>query len=181
MTTDDLFSIYSRRGSSAYFGEQLTVAEHSLQSAHFAEAAGASDELIVAALLHDIGHLIESVPEDIADWQTDAAHEISGSRWLAAFFGPKVCEPVRLHVPAKRYLCATDPAYFRMLSRASLQTLQLQGGPMSVAEVASFEAEPHCHDAILLRRCDDQGKLLGLRTSGFDHYRGLIDHLLSGR
>jgi phosphonate degradation associated HDIG domain protein len=177
MTIDELFSIYSSRGSSLYFGEPVTVAEHALQSAHFAEAAGASQALIIAALLHDIGHLIEPVPEDMADWEADAHHEISGSRCLAACFGPEVYEPVRLHVLAKRYLCATDPAYFRMLSCASVQTLQLQGGPMSAAELASFEVEPYGNDAVLLRRCDDQGKVMGLRTAGFDRYRSWIDRL----
>jgi [1-hydroxy-2-(trimethylamino)ethyl]phosphonate dioxygenase len=179
MDIDDLFSIYARSGSSLYLGEQVTVAEHGLQSAHFAEATGASQALIVAALLHDIGHLIDAPLDDLAAWESDAHHEISGSRWLAAHFGPAVYEPVRLHVPAKRYLCATDATYFTMLSSASVQTLQLQGGPMSADELALFEAESYCNDAVLLRRCDDQGKVMGLRTAGFEHYRALIDLLTS--
>src|SRR5580658_3443650 len=107
MTADEIFSIYSRHGSSPYYGEPVTVAEHGLQCAHFACAAGASDALVLAALLHDIGHLIDFAPDDIAEWESDAHHEISGSRFLSSQFGSDVCEPVRLHVPAKRYLCAT--------------------------------------------------------------------------
>src|SRR5271156_4169906 len=107
-TTDKLLSIYRGRGAAAYFGEPVTVTEHGLQTADRAQRSGARDSLVIAALLHDIGHLLESVPGDIADWKTDAHHELVGSRWLAQHFGPEVSEPVRLHVPVKRYLCATD-------------------------------------------------------------------------
>jgi gamma-butyrobetaine dioxygenase len=177
MTTDELFSIYARRGSAAYFGEAVSMAEHSLQAGYFAQASNAPDALVAAALLHDIGHLIETVADDIAEWKTDACHELSGSRWLAACFGPEVCEPVRLHVPAKRYLCATDPAYFGRLSSASVLTLALQGGPMSPAEAAAFEAEPYCREAVMVRQWDDQGKIAGLKTPAFGHYRALIERL----
>jgi phosphonate degradation associated HDIG domain protein len=178
-TCEELLSIYARRGSAAYFGEAVTVAEHSLQAAYFAQLSGASDALVVATLLHDIGHLIEPMPDDIADWKTDACHELIGSRWLAARFGPAVWEPVRLHVPAKRYLCATDSAYISRLSAASVQTLRLQGGPMSAAEIAAFEAQPYRREAVLVRQWDDQGKIAGLRTPDFTHYRALIDRLAS--
>jgi [1-hydroxy-2-(trimethylamino)ethyl]phosphonate dioxygenase len=175
--TDQLVSIYSSRGAAAYFGEVVTTIEHSLQAAHFARASNAADALVIAALLHDIGHLIEPAPEDFADWRKDARHEVSGSRWLAAYFGPEVCEPVRLHVPAKRYLCATDSSFKAGLSAASIHTLKLQGGPMSGAEIIAFEAEPFHQDAVLLRRWDDQGKIAGLRAPGFLHYRALIERL----
>jgi phosphonate degradation associated HDIG domain protein len=176
-TADEVFSIYARCGSAAYFGEAVSTSEHSLQAAYFAQGSNASDALVVAALLHDIGHLIESVADDIADWKTDARHELTGSRWLAARFGPEVWEPVRLHVPAKRYLCATDSAYFGKLSAASVRTLKLQGGPMLPAEVAAFEAEPYHREAVLVRQWDDRGKIAGLRTPDFTHYRSLIDRL----
>jgi [1-hydroxy-2-(trimethylamino)ethyl]phosphonate dioxygenase len=176
-TTDELLSLYTRGGAARYFGEAVTVMEHSLQAAHFAQAAKAPDELVIAALLHDIGHLIETVPDDIADWQIDAHHELIGSRWLAACFGAAVCEPVRLHVPAKRYLCATHPGYFDRLSAASVLTLKLQGGPMSGAELAAFEAEPYHREAVLVRHWDDQGKIAGLATADFGSYRALIDQL----
>ncbi|MGA2562783.1 MAG: HD domain-containing protein [Steroidobacteraceae bacterium] len=177
MTADELASVYARHGSAAYFGEPVSTIEHSLQTAYFAQSSGAPDALVVAALLHDIGHLVETAPDDIAEWKSDARHEVSGSRWLASRFGPEVCEPVRLHVPAKRYLCATDPSYFSRLSSASVYTLSLQGGPMSSAEVAGFEAERYWRDAVQVRQWDDQGKIAGLRTPGWDHYRGLIEKL----
>jgi phosphonate degradation associated HDIG domain protein len=172
---DELASIYSRRGAGAYYGEAVTMTEHSLQAAYFARAHGAPDALVLASLLHDIGHLIEAAPEDIADWKHDAGHERSGGRWLAARFGPEVHEPVRLHVPAKRYLCATDPAYMSQLSAASVTTLALQGGPMNYTEQLAFEAEPYWREAVLLRQFDDQGKIGGLRTPPFEHYRALIE------
>ncbi|MDE2219550.1 MAG: HAD-IA family hydrolase [Gammaproteobacteria bacterium] len=172
---DELASLYAQRGSGAYFGEAVTQAQHGLQAAHFAEQHGAPESLVLASLLHDIGHLVEPAPEQLADWQRDARHELSGSRWLAAHFGPEVSEPVRLHVPAKRYLCAIDPGYFRQLSAASVTTLALQGGPMSAAETSAFETEPYWREAVLLRQFDDQGKLAGLVTAPFEHYRGLIE------
>jgi phosphonate degradation associated HDIG domain protein len=175
--SDELWGIYSSRGADAYFGEVVTTLEHSLQAAHFAQRANAPDALILAALLHDIGHLIDSAPTDFADWQRDARHEVSGSGWLARRFGPEVSEPVRLHVPAKRYLCATDSAFMAQLSPASVRTLALQGGPMSASEIAAFRLEPYHRDAVQLRHFDDAGKVAGLRTAEFTHYRGLIDRI----
>ncbi len=177
MTTDELLAIYEGAGAAAYFGEAVSVTEHSLQTAYFARSSDAPDGLVVAALLHDIGHMMEPVADDIADWKKDAAHERVGSRWLALRFGPAVYEPVRLHVPAKRYLCATDPRYYGALSPASVLTLRLQGGPMSRTETEAFEAEPFFRDAILLRQWDDQGKIAGLPTPDFAHYLPLIERL----
>ena len=176
----ELWAIYSGRGGEAYFGEVVSTLEHSLQAAYFAQESQGSDALVVAALLHDIGHLIESAPSEIAAWNIDARHEVSGARWLACRFGPDVYEPVRLHVPAKRYLCATDPNFLGQLSPASTRTLALQGGPMSEAEVDAFRREPFHRDAIRLRRFDDQGKIAGLRTPDFAYYRGLIDRIAGG-
>lgn len=177
MISERILAIYGRGGSDAYYGEAVTQTEHALQAAHFAAHAGADAALVAAALLHDIGHLIEAVPDDIAGWKTDARHELVGSRWLARYFGPEVAEPVRLHVPAKRYLCATDPAYVRRLSDASVLTLRLQGGPMSPDEAAAFAAAPYGKHAVRLRQWDDQGKVQGLKTADFDHYRALLDGL----
>ena len=175
--SEELGAIYDRCGASAYFGEAVTVAEHCRQAAYFARTADAPEALVIAALLHDVGHLLGAVPDDIADWTDDAHHEVIGGRWLATRFGPEVSEPVRLHVPAKRYLCATDPGYFDKLSAASVVTLKLQGGPMTSAEIASFEAEPYWREAIRVRQWDDEGKIAGLRTPEFSSYATLIDRL----
>jgi gamma-butyrobetaine dioxygenase len=177
MLADEIFSIYRGLGAGAYFGEAVTVTEHSLQAAHFAQSCDAPDGLVIAALLHDIGHLIEPAPADIADWKADAGHERIGALWLASHFAPDVYEPVRLHVPAKRYLCATDTGYFGMLSAASVKTLGLQGCLMSSVEVAAFEAEPFFRQAVLLRQWDDQGKIAGFPKPDFAHYAALIERL----
>jgi phosphonate degradation associated HDIG domain protein len=170
-------SLFGRRGADAYFGEQVSMLEHSLQTAYFAREERAPPPLVVAALLHDIGHLVEDVPADIADWHEDAHHEEVGRAWLARYFGPEVSEPVALHVPAKRYLCATEPAYSACLSSASVLTLKLQGGPMSPVELAAFEANPHHRDAVAVRRCDDRGKLGNFRAPGLETYRDLVSDL----
>jgi [1-hydroxy-2-(trimethylamino)ethyl]phosphonate dioxygenase len=172
-----VLDIFRQRGSGAYFGERVSMTEHALQAAHFAQTEAAPPQLIVAALLHDIGHLLDDVPGDIADWTVDAHHEQTGSDWLARRFGPEVSEPVRLHVPAKRYLLATDPEYFARLSPASVITLKLQGGPMAAHEVSRFESERYYREAVRVRHWDDRGKVSGLRTPRFEDYCELIETL----
>lgn len=178
---DDVMALFVDHGSTAYFGESVSMTEHALQAAHFAQAAAAPPALILAALLHDVGHLIEAVPQDIAEWHDDAHHEEIGSRWLASRFPAEIYEPVRLHVPAKRYLCATDTHYFSTLSPASVVTLKLQGGPMTAYEVAKFETQPYHSEAVRLRRWDDQGKVTGLATANVASYRTLIDAFAASR
>jgi [1-hydroxy-2-(trimethylamino)ethyl]phosphonate dioxygenase len=174
---DEISALFTRRGGSAYFGEPVSMTEHSLQAAYFAQADAAPPALVIAALLHDVGHLIEEVPDDLEDWKIDARHEEVGGRWLATRFPPSVSEPVRLHVPAKRYLCATDSAYFAKLSSASVVTLKLQGGPMLPAETERFESEPFHREAVRVRRWDDAGKVAGLATPRLADYRALIETL----
>jgi [1-hydroxy-2-(trimethylamino)ethyl]phosphonate dioxygenase len=176
--TDEILAIFHKRGSDAYFGESVSMTEHALQAAYFAQTAAAPPALIVAALLHDIGHLVDDVPSDIADWTVDAHHEQVGSRWLATRFRPDVSEPVRLHVPAKRYLLATDAKYFAKLSPASVTTLKLQGGPMAAHEVAKFETERFHKEAVRVRQWDDEGKVAGLKTPSLGDYRALIEELV---
>jgi phosphonate degradation associated HDIG domain protein len=177
---EEILGLYARQGSEAYFGECVSMTEHGLQAAHFAREAGASPALVVAALLHDIGHLVEDVANDIAEWTADAAHERVGGEWLARRFPPQVSEPVRLHVPAKRYLLATDADYMAMLSPASVVTLRLQGGPMSPREAARFETEPFHREAVMIRRWDDRGKVAGLATPRLQDFGPMIEALSLG-
>jgi gamma-butyrobetaine dioxygenase len=173
----EVSAIFHAAGGGAYFGERVSVTEHSLQAAHFAQLEGAPPALVAAALLHDIGHLLAHAPDDLAEWTQDVQHELVGGRWLAQRFPGEVSEPVRLHVPAKRYLCATDGGYLSRLSPASVVTLKLQGGPMSAREARAFEAERHHREAIRLRHWDDQGKIAGLKTASLADHRALIESL----
>ena len=174
---DDIFALFESRGSDAYFGERVTVTDHCRQTAWCAQQENAPASLVVAALLHDIGHLLEDIPADIEHWVSDARHEEVGAAWLSRYFGAEVSDPVRLHVPAKRYLCAIDPSYLARLSPASVHTLGLQGGIMTPAEVAAFEREPWFEQAVRVRRWDDRGKIDGARIPQLREFRGLIESL----
>ena len=177
---DEIFEIFARRGTSAYFGESVSMTDHALQTAYRARAAAAPPALIVAALLHDIGHLVVDVPDDLADWIEDTRHEEIGSGWLAERFPTEVYEPVRLHVPAKRFLCATNARYFSRLSAASIATLKLQGGPMTAAETARFEEESYYRQAVRIRQWDDHGKVSGFVAPTLETYRALLESTVSG-
>jgi gamma-butyrobetaine dioxygenase len=171
MNVVDLITrLFETGGNAAYFGEPVSQTEHALQTAHRAESEGAQDSLVVAALLHDVGHLLHGLPESIADQGIDGRHEAGGSDWLSRHFGPAVVDPVRLHVAAKRYLCAVDPEYLALLSPASQRSLELQGGPFDDAGTRDFEAEPFYRDAVQLRRWDDQAKIPGLAVPPLCHY-----------
>lgn len=174
---DHIGRLFAQGGANAYFGEPVTQAAHALQCAWLAERDGADAPLVVAALLHDVGHLLHGLPEDIADYGTDARHEHAGHEWLAHYFDDTVSEPVRLHVDAKRYLCAIEPAYLETLSPASLQSLALQGGPFTPEEAFAFAALPHAAAAVRLRRWDDEAKVPGLETPPLAHYTARIDAL----
>jgi phosphonate degradation associated HDIG domain protein len=161
-----------------YFGEDVSQLEHALQTAALAERSGAADAMVVAALLHDIGHLLHGRPENVADYGADARHEEVAHAWLATRFGPAVTEPIRLHVPAKRYLCSTEPDYLAGLSSASRISLALQGGPMTPEQAAGFAATPWAEEATVLRRWDDAAKIPGLQVPKLEHYRSRIERLL---
>jgi gamma-butyrobetaine dioxygenase len=177
---DDIFRVFAEHGAEQYLGEQVSMTEHMLQSAHAAEQDGASPRLVVAALLHDYGHFIHGLPEDSAEHGVDTRHEEVAHRFLVEHFGEEVAEPIRMHVAAKRYLCAVEPSYLDALSPASLHSLELQGGPYTPDEVAGFEASPHAEAAVRLRRYDDVGKVPGLGTPDLEHYRPLLFSALKG-
>lgn len=176
---DRLATLFAERGAREYLGEPVSVAEHMLQTAALAEAAGGSDELVVASLLHDIGHLLEPDSAEALDAGEDRYHENLGCADLAAHFPPAVTEPVRMHVDAKRYLCAIEPAYVHGLSDASRRSLAAQGGPMSPEETRAFAENPHHETALALRRFDDAGKVAGHPVPGFDHYRPVLERVLA--
>jgi gamma-butyrobetaine dioxygenase len=164
-TIRDLFTGPAARN---HLGEPVPIGEHMLQAGALAEAAGAEDPLVAAALLHDVGHLF-GADED--------RHGESGALWLSQWFGTAVTEPVRLHVPAKRYLCAVDAGYFGLLSAESVRTLSRQGGPMPAAEVTTFESLPHARDAVAVRRWDDRAKDPAVSPPRFTHFAPLLEAL----
>jgi phosphonate degradation associated HDIG domain protein len=178
-TVEHILRLFQERGSAAYLGEPVSQQEHALQAAWAAEKVGATPALIAAALLHDVGHLLHDLPEDCAEAGIDDAHEVRGARWLTTAFGPEVVEPIRLHVPAKRFLCSTEPAYHGQLSEASQLSLRLQGGPMTAAEATDFRRHPHAEAAVALRRWDEAAKIAGLPTPGLDHFRPYLEAALA--
>jgi [1-hydroxy-2-(trimethylamino)ethyl]phosphonate dioxygenase len=173
-----LASIFERRGAEDYLSEPVTMAEHMLQGAHFAEADGAPDVLVAAALLHDIGHYTSEFGSYSPEDTEDKHHDEAGAEVLAPFFPAVLVQCVRLHVAAKRYLCATDPNYYVKLSTASRHTLQLQGGPMSEAEVAEFRNNPFHAEAVRVRLWDEAGKVAGLKTKEFTDYMPLLERVV---
>jgi gamma-butyrobetaine dioxygenase len=186
---DRLAGLFASEGAADYLGEPVTVAQHLLQAGALAAAAGAAPALVAAALLHDAGHLRGDDPlADEAELSgrelmagRDNDHGERGAAWLARWFPPAVTEPVRLHVAAKRYLCAAEPGYFALLSPASVYTLSLQGGPMPAAAAAAFAAAPYAADAVAVRRWDDAAKDPAADAPGFDAYRSLLQGLLLTR
>jgi len=170
MTFDEIKALFEARGGCQYSGEPVTQLEHALQSAQFAEAAGASDELITACLLHDVGHLANDQGETPTLRGVDDRHQFHGVSALKRLFGPAVLTPIRLHVDAKRYLCATDAGYWASLSDDSKRSLELQGGTYSAADAAEFIAQPYAQDAVKLRRWDDLAKVAGTRTPALAHF-----------
>jgi gamma-butyrobetaine dioxygenase len=172
---------FAVEGASEYLGEPVTQAEHMLQAAALAESAGAGPELVAAALLHDVGHFTGAISGRALMSGQDNRHGDAGADWLAQWFGPGVTEPVRLHVAAKRYLCAVEPGYFGSLSEASVHTLRVQGGPMGPAETAEFEASAWCTAALRLRRWDDAAKDPAARVPAFGYYQPLLRTLARQR
>ncbi len=172
---DAILELFQERGEAAYLGEPVSQTEHALQTAWCAEQASAGSALIAAALLHDVGHLLHDLPEHCALAGIDDAHEVRGERWLARYFGPEVTEPIRLHVAAKRFLCATDPGYFSLLSEASLRSLKLQGGLFTAEEATQFRQNPYCEAAVALRRFDERAKVPELPTPPLEHFRPYLE------
>ncbi|PZO44961.1 MAG: phosphohydrolase [Pseudanabaena frigida] len=164
LNLDEIFDIFATRGHAQYGGEPITQLEHGLQCATLAKEHAATPELITACLFHDLGHLLHDLGENPTEQAIDDRHEYEGTKCLEQIFSPAVTEPIRLHVEAKRYLCAVDPNYRASLSENSESSLILQGGPFSSEEAAMFIAKPYAKSAVKLRIWDDRAKVVGLET-----------------
>ncbi len=182
LTEDNIVSfigdIFDRRGSEEYLGEPVTMAEHMLQGAYFAEEAGEPEVIIVSALLHDIGHFTSEFGTFSMDDTKDKFHEEAGAMVLEKFFPTLVTDCVRYHVAAKRYLCATKPEYFKRLSDASIHSLNLQGGPMNPNEVAEFEKNPNLKEIVKVRYYDEAGKRADLETKPYSYYAPMVQRIV---
>ena len=183
LTPDNIVSfladVFKRRGAEEYLGEPVTIAEHMLQGAHIAEQNGENETIIVAALLHDIGHFTSEFGTFSMEDTEDRHHEDAGAEILERFFPTIVTDCVRHHVAAKRYLCTKDPDYFTKLSAASVHSLNLQGGPMSAEEIKAFERNPNLDAIVKVRHLDDGGKIAGLKTPQFAHFAPMVQRVVN--
>jgi phosphonate degradation associated HDIG domain protein len=178
LTFDELVDLYRQDQAQRRYDEVVTQLEHGLQCATLAEAAGADDATIAAALLHDVGHLILKDGKPLSEELTeDFLHEQAGADAVEPILGAHVADQIRLHVAAKRYLCAVDPTYHDLLSPASVRSLVVQGGPMSPEEAAQFEAQDGFAGAVQIRRWDDAGKVEDLDVKPLTHWIPLLERL----
>ncbi|MDB3891967.1 HD domain-containing protein [Alphaproteobacteria bacterium] len=182
-----LSDIFARRGAEEYLGEPVTIGMHMLQAAHFAASDGHDEDVVIAALLHDIGHFTtEFLGKEAGDGGVfsmddthDRHHEQAGALVLAPFFSGLIVDCARYHVAAKRYLCAREDGYFAKLSAASVHSLELQGGPMGDEEADEFAAHPHFEAIIAVRRYDEMGKVAGLDVPDFADYLPMLDRAVA--
>lgn len=177
----ELAALFEGKATRRYGLEDVSQLEHALQAALQAERGGEPPAMILAALLHDVGHMIHAYGENPAAEGKDDRHELLGGKWLATRLPGSVSEPVRLHVAAKRYLCATEPGYTDKLAPDSVRSLKLQGGPMSADEAAQFRDDPYAEEAIRLRRYDDAAKAPEMRTPKVGHFLNYLPAAAIGR
>lgn len=175
---DTIAGLLEQAAGRGYDSDVVNQQAHALQCAALAEAAGAGPAVVAAALLHDIGHLVDAKAPGAAARGIDRQHEVIGSAWLARHFGPEVVEPVRLHVPAKRWLCWAEQSYWDGLSPASRRSLELQGGRFDDAAAEAFIAQPHARIAVDLRRWDDLAKVPGLAVPPVTHFLSAVEDSL---
>lgn len=171
--------LFHQVGDVEYSGEAVTLSEHMLQCAQLAHQNGDDEETIIAALLHDIGHLTEEYGGFTMKDSEDRFHENAGATLFAGLLPPRVIDCIRHHVSAKRYLCAVDSDYFSCLSEASVHSLNLQGGPMNTKESGKFAREPYLEDILKVRRYDDRAKVAGLDTADFEYYAPMLESVLT--
>ncbi|KIG02998.1 phosphonate degradation HD-domain oxygenase [Caballeronia concitans] len=176
----DIRHLFGRHGGMAYSGEPITQLQHALQTAALAEEAGAGDALVAASLLHDIGHLLNLQGDTPSTRGIDDLHQYYALPFLRPLFGDAVLEPIRLHVDAKRCLCAMDAEYVDKLSADSVRSLKLQGGVFDEKQAGAFMSKPYSHDALALRRWDDLAKSPTRKTPSIDHYMTVVRRVVSG-
>lgn len=175
---DFIGSIFEKRGDEEYLGEPVTMGQHMLQGATMAEKSREPDEIIIGTLLHDIGHFTSEFGTFSMEDTEDRYHEDAGAAVLEQFFPKIITDCCRHHVSAKRYLCATNPEYFQKLSTASIHSLNLQGGPMSEAEIKDFEKNPNLKKILKVRLYDDAGKIPDMITPSFWHFAPLVQKMV---
>lgn len=166
----DIDTLFAQHGAAQYSGEPVTQLAHALQTAWLAEQDGADDELVTAALLHDLGHLLNDQGESPTLRGVDDKHQYFALPFLRHVFSDRVLDAIRWHVDAKRYLCATRPDYWQGLSADSKRSLELQGGTFSPEAAKRFIAQPHASEAVQLRLWDDRAKSADLATPPLSHY-----------
>ncbi|GAB3273482.1 HD domain-containing protein [Larkinella harenae] len=182
-TISEITELFEKHGGNDYYGEPVSQLEHMVQSAMLAERAGADDETIIAAFLHDIGHLLPSeLAEDHMDDYGRIDHEKLGADWLRERgFSEKVAQLIEHHVNAKRYLTYKNPAYFNKLSEASLKTLEFQGGPMTPEEAQEFEQNPYFRGILQVRGWDELAKETDIALAPAHQYLDLCRSYLESR
>jgi len=178
LSVSDIRSLFEQYGNLAYSGEPVTQLEHALQSGALAEDARAGDELVAAAFLHDLGHLLNRQGDTPTERGIDDLHQYFALPFLRPVLPDAVLEPIRLHVDAKRCLCAIDDMYFRQLSADSVRSLELQGGIFSSEEAEAFLAKPYAEDALSVRKWDDRGKEQNRATPDLDHFMDVVERVM---
>jgi phosphonate degradation associated HDIG domain protein len=181
---DQIRALFAETGEQDYVGEAVSQLAHATQAAHHAARCGEPEEVVIAALLHDVGHMLGLRNPSAYERMEDCGvmrHEHVGADWLAGLGLPnRTSELVRLHVQAKRFLCWKDLGYLSRLSPASVTTLGYQGGPMSDAEAAAFSANPNATTILRLRTWDEAAKVPGMEVPGLEAYLGISDRLGEG-
>ena len=180
LTLPDIEKLYKAHGHIEYSGEGVTQLEHALQCAQLAEGDGADEALVAAAFLHDLGHLLNMQGETPTARGIDDQHQYFAIPFIRPLFKPAVVEPIRLHVDAKRALCALEPGYYEALSEDSRRSLKLQGGTYAPADAEAFSAKPYAKDAMRLRRWDDAAKVQGKATPPLAHYLAIVGRCAAG-
>ena len=180
---DEIMTMYNKHGGEEYAGEKVSQLEHMVQTAQLAQQQGFDEEVILAAFLHDIGHICEAAQGDneMGGYGIKNHEEIAAGFLSEKGFSEKIIRLVQSHVDAKRYLTCRFPRYYDQLSDASKKTLEYQGGKMTKEEAAAFENDPLFELIIQLRKCDEQAKIEDQPLSQLEYYHQLLFNHLKNR